>query len=158
MYFAERPLREAHLDVLHRTQDRKLNVQQHANWANRGFALQVNSVLANLTNPQVLERLRLQEKPDNEQEVKERRDDANHFVNLCLKVSMQRAWSMASHSEIQPNCWAGICDDDIEKAKKCKRQIQNDCEAIEAAVAKLSSGDASEAKVFDRCWPNIASK
>jgi len=78
-------------------------VQQHADWANKGFTLQINSILENFTDPHVLDRLMLQEKPTQKCAVMACQDDATHFVTLCLQMCMQRAWSMSSNSSLQPN-------------------------------------------------------
>ena len=83
LYFAEKPMRDWHLNFLEDTHTRKLNIQQQASLANKGFALRINSIFANLSADPVLERLRLQQKPLTDSEVQQQVDDAKHFLNLC---------------------------------------------------------------------------
>lgn len=68
-------------------------------------------------------------------------DDATHFVSLCLQVCMQRAWSMSSLSSLQPNCWSGICDENLDRARNCKKQIESDCKLVENVFQKIMDRD-----------------
>lgn len=132
--------------MLTSTQTRKSNVQQQASWSHKGFVRQINLILGNLCCPRVLERLRLQQKPLDTSEQGARSEDAQHFWNLCLTVATQRAWTMLSLSETQPHNWFGICDEDLDRAKKCKQKIQQDATIIQKAH-HLAKEDSAVGKV-----------
>ena len=53
---------------------------------------------------------------------------------------------MSFNSEVQPNNWVGLCDDDLGLAASTKNKIQYDSEVIQKAY-KLSEagGDANKA-------------
>eukprot|EP00435_Cladocopium_sp_Y103_P063062 s13_g24.t1 len=145
VYFAERPLRTAHLQVLDFTSDRKLNVEQQAGWANKSWTVVIGQIFESLTSPQTLERVKLLERPVHD-ESGHSLQDAERFLTLCLEVASQRAWSMASHSETQPHLWLGICDPDKDLAGNCKTKIQKDAEVVQGAfqAAANSIGDVIE--------------
>ena len=126
-------MRDWHLNFLEATHTRKLNIQKQASLANKRFALQINSIFANLSADPVLERLRLQQKPLTDSEVQQQVDDAKHFLNLCYEMAAQRAWTMSSNSEVQPNNWVGLCDQDLELAASTKRKIKHDAGVIQRA-------------------------
>lgn len=141
VYFAERPLRRAHLLVLRDTQDRQSNVLQHAGWANKSYASVVCEILGQLAQKHVLERVQLLKRPSNEIGEKSHQEAAELFVGLCVNMASQRAWSMSCNHVIQPNCWSGICDPDLTRAQARKDQIQQDAEIILNAYQKLKDGD-----------------
>ena len=90
LYFAERPLREAHLQVLHNTQNRTDNVEQQAGWSNKSWTLVINEILSKLSCPEVLERLRLTRAPLHASDLKVCREDASVFFgtmpgDMCPK-------------------------------------------------------------------------
>ena len=153
VYFAERPLRTAHLQVLNFTSDRKLNIEQQAGWSNKSWVVVLREIFENLSSSETLERLKLYERPVND-ESGQSLEDAKCFFTLCLEVACQRAWSMACHSETQPHLWLGICDPDTGLAGQCKAKIQKDAEVVQAAfqAAANSTGDDLKAKL---CQKNI---
>ena len=40
---------------------------------------------------------------------------------------------MSSNSEVQPNNWVGLCDEDLGLAASTKRKIRHDAEVIQKA-------------------------
>lgn len=143
LYFAEHPLREAHLQVLRNTQNRTDNVEQQAGWSNKSWTLVINEILSKLSCPEVLERLRLTRAPLHASDLKVCREDASVFFELCLETCAQRAWSMASLSETQPHSWLGLCDPDLESARECFAKIQRDAVLVTKAFHKMKEDKAN---------------
>ncbi len=155
VYFAEHPLREAHLQVLHNTQNRKANIEQQAGWSNKSWTLVLNEIFSKLSSPEVLERLRLTQVPLHDSDLKACREDAIVFFDLCLEICAQRAWSMASLSETQPHSWLGLCDPDLQSASACFDKIRRDAKVVTTAFQKMKEDgancDAQAGRLF-LCW------
>ena len=133
--------------VLTCTQDRKLNASQQAGWANKSWAWVINTVFANLTSPECLERLQF----GTDQSRADGKEDAQCFLTLCWEICAQRAWSMASLTETQPHNWLGMCDEDIDLAQRCKDKVKRDAEIICEAHRKANENP-------DSCDSQVRSK
>ena len=143
VYFAERPLREAHLETLRLTHERATNISQQAAWSNKGVAKVASEILANLSDEWVMNRLLLDVLPGCDQEKLEKQKDATLFFRLCVSMASQRCWSVSPQWVCQPDNWLGILDSDLELAAETKKRIEKDAEIVLDAVSKAYEKDAS---------------
>jgi len=143
VYFAERPLREAHLETLRNTQERGTNISQQAAWSNKGVATVASEIFANLSDEWVMNRLMLDVLPGSDQEKLEKQKDATLFFRLCVSMASQRCWSLSPQWVCQPDNWLGILDSDVELAKEAKKRIEKDAEIVSDAVTKAFEKDES---------------
>ena len=141
IYFAERPLRVAHLEVLENIQQRDTNMAQQAGWANKSVAKVIAEVIGNLSDPWVMNRLCLNEKPDAENEQMDKKKDARLMFKLCVNMASQRSWSFAPQWVNQPENWMGVLDKDEKVASEALKRISKDAKVISDAWKLLQEGD-----------------
>lgn len=143
VYFAEKPLREAHHETLRRTQSRAENRQQQASWANKGVAVVLAKIFANMSDRWVMNRLSFDETPCSEKEKSEKKKDGKLFFDLLVHMVSQRGWSCAPQWVSQPDNWLGILDSDKALAGQALKQIKEDAAIVMAAVTLCDAKDES---------------
>ena len=122
IFYAVFPLAERYLDILEKVKTIEDNRQTLAGWANRHWAFDVGQILATLSNPEALRHLRLTGPfASADHDV----GDTTMFFNLVVSTASQRCWSMAV-SELPPDNWFGILDDDIGHAGASRMRMQDD--------------------------------
>ena len=141
IYFAERPLREHHLRALAATKTRASNIALQAGWSNKSFAVSVAEVLGNLMDEYVLGRLKLNQQPLDPEELKRGVEDSQAFLDLCIAVAAQRAWTMSVHRICQPDSWMGVLDEQLELRRECFETLKRDVQIITDAWNMLESKD-----------------
>ena len=122
IYYAMNPLAESYLDILSNVGTIASNRAMLAGLSNRHWSVEVGKCLASLSNPDALRHLKLigpSCSTDHDEE------DATMFFNLVVSTASQRCWSMAV-SELPPENWFGILDDDQAYAGAARMRLQDD--------------------------------
>ena len=139
---------ESYLGYLESVQKVDSNRQLLAGWSNRAWALEVGKVLASLSDPECLARLRL---TGSHLDMDQDEGDANLWFRLVVSTASHRCWSMAIHSELPPDQWFGVLDMDgpasamaFSKLRTAFRVITNAKERIAAEGADAPSQKAKE--------------
>ena len=109
IYHTMLPMAEAYLSYLDAVKNVESNRQLLAGRSNRSWALDVGKVLATLREPECLARLRL---IGDDVDMETDHQDARLWFSLCVSTASHRCWSMAVHSELPPDQWFGILDND----------------------------------------------
>ena len=138
IYFAQRPLREEHLEVLELTKSREDHIQMQAKWANKSFAAVIWDIFSALSSDYVLGRVRLLDMPDSEAEGVQQQETAEQFVSLCVSVASQRAWTMMCLADLPPSSFLGVLDDDLAAASECLARAKLDRRLIKEAWQKAN--------------------
>ena len=110
-----------------------------AGWANRHWALVIADVLADLNDPVAMQRLSLTSPSLDDTEGKEQLDLASLFAKVSIRTASQRAWTLASLSELPPDNWCGMLSTDADEANASLKKIYDDKCAITKAHEEFIS-------------------
>lgn len=123
-------------------QERDTNIKISVELASKGFAETALRMFNNLTDPVVLDRVRLKSQFRGENENDDRKDEieATRFVKLTVEMVSCRVWSLAQCTYCHPDCWAGVLDSNISAAQDAWSKIKNDAETIHSAWEALQEG------------------
>ena len=135
------PLAETYLTYLDAVKSLDSNRQLLAGWSNRSWALDVCKVLGTLADYECLNRLRLVgSKVDCEQD----QEDARLWFSLAVSTASHRCWSMAMHSELPPDQWFGVLDQNDRAAAMACSKLNATFKIIKKAQDSLN-GTADQA-------------
>lgn len=123
-----------------------------AHWATRGWAVAVANILNLLGSDDVMFRLRAETDPES---AKKWLHNARAMFKLVVNQASQRAWSMASWSELPPHSWAGVLHQDVERAKQAKKQLQNDYECVDKALRCMETANGKQARRSNNTFASI---
>ncbi len=153
LYFAERPLREAHLQVLADTQSRTTNIQMQAGWACKSWTKQVADILGNVATTKTLDRLKFCEEPLGQEAKEAQHRDATLFVRLLCNLASTRSWSLAYLSETQPHNWFGILHSDVGEVRNSLAKVKSDATVVREGYQKMVEEDPATDKEAWSCFP-----
>ena len=114
------------------TKTKEGDIQLQASMANRGWAKSIGDILSQLGNPDALYRLKLDKRSD---DLQRQQSDAAMFGRLCMTQAGHRAWSMSIVSELPPENWAGVLDQDPAMAQAAFARLKNEACVVRAAWA-----------------------
>ena len=134
IFYAQRALRREHLKVLDVSSQRASNLQLQAGWAAGEWSVTVSETLGVLCDQQALRRLGLSLDGSADPDMFR---DMETFLAITISAAAQRAWSVASWSEIAPHNWAQILHSSADVACEGLRRIQEDCETVCGAWEKI---------------------
>jgi hypothetical protein len=151
-YHSMIPLRDRHVEMLQLLQVIPSAVEVQAGWANRHWSMEVGAVLGQLANSTVLKSLGLQRNYSREGAAanvpagvnQEDQENATIFFQLVVCTAASRAWSMAHHSEVPPDSFAGILSADPAEAYDALRRIKHVKRLIDKAKLALEDTDHPE--------------
>ncbi|CAE7239057.1 Trank1, partial [Symbiodinium sp. CCMP2456] len=143
---AQLHLLEDHLAMLDACRTIEGSRQLLINWSYRSWVLVVGDILADLSNPMVLDRAGLLRPDDRQEAGKNMQDDAATFLKLTVRAASQRTWSMLVYSDLPPNCWHRLLSSDAESAKGALQEMRMDQEIVDDALEIVRSSDGHPGK------------
>jgi hypothetical protein len=143
------PIRCSHVDSLFAMQQMETSIQMQAKRANRSWAIEVCQILCNLTDHAVLKKVRLPCLYLDGVATAAQQEGAHIFFRACLCTAGQRFWSMSLHSEIPPDTFSGILDDDVQEAFACLERSRRLATVVDKATLCAANPDHPERKA--RC-------
>lgn len=136
IYYAMLPMAECYLEYLEAVKTIETNRQLLAGWSNRSWCMEVAKVLATLRDPESLSRLGLV--GDHVSDGDGEEEDARLFFQLVVATASHRCWSMSMHSELPPDSWFGILDQDSHASAMAFTKLRTSCTLIKRVKDFLS--------------------
>ena len=118
-----------------------------ARWSNREYAWQGMQYLQLLTDPAVMDRLKLSSKYSG-QDRAEQLQDAEDFYLLVLEAVIIEFWMLGLHSELPPGMWYGILDEDEELSKESHKRVKFHCTVMQRVVELSHDSSRADQQVF----------
>lgn len=117
------------MELLQETKTRAGNRQVQASFASREWAGTVGDTLAFLSHDLALRSLGFLD-VDLDLQDGTQVSSCETFIALLVKAASQRAWTMASWSELPPHQWASVLHEDIRVARSGLARMRKDAEIV----------------------------
>ena len=121
--------------LLEESGKREASVQVQAGWAARSWSQLLGLLLSDLNDLKWVQKLSLFDKPDNEEQARMQKDDAQLWFSLTVRSTAQRAWSMLAEYDTAPASWSMVLHEDEAVAAAGVQRCSEDQASVEAAFA-----------------------